>query len=225
VAAAAASPVFFSDLEYGAELCVGLHLLRQWNPEWEIELMEMSFVLIIVALLPLTGGLLVLQRDPYRALIIRGILGAIASLTYALLGAADVALTEALVGTLLAITLYAVAVRSSMNMRVGGLESEVSLPVFAALRTCLSAHYIRCEPIAYQTIEVLEKALLEREIHAIYLPANQRLTTRVSAFYKILSADMPSDVATVTYLDLASDRLPDEGSASATIIQSGEATS
>jgi len=37
---------------------------------------------------------------------------------YALLGAADVALTEALVGTLLSTTLYAIALRSSMVFRL-----------------------------------------------------------------------------------------------------------
>lgn len=68
----------------------------------------------IVALLPLTALLLVLQSNPYRALIVRGVLGAIAALTYALFGAADVALTEALVGTLLSMTLYAIAIRSTL---------------------------------------------------------------------------------------------------------------
>lgn len=68
----------------------------------------------IVALMPLTALLLVLQTNPYRALIVRGVLGALAALIYALLGAADVALTEALVGTLLSMTLYAIAIRSSL---------------------------------------------------------------------------------------------------------------
>lgn len=71
-------------------------------------------IVIIVLLLPLVAGLLVFQKNPYYALVIRGILGAIASLIYALLGAADVALTEALVGTMLSVTLYAIAIRSSM---------------------------------------------------------------------------------------------------------------
>lgn len=68
----------------------------------------------IVALLPVTSLLLVLQTNPYRALIVRGVIGAIAALVYALFGAADVALTEALVGTLLSMTLYAIAIRSSL---------------------------------------------------------------------------------------------------------------
>ena len=82
----------------------------------------------IVALLPLSAGMVVLQVNPYHALVIRGILGAVAALVYALMGAADVALTEALVGTMLAITLYAVAVRSSLLMRLGIVQTEVPLP-------------------------------------------------------------------------------------------------
>jgi putative multicomponent Na+:H+ antiporter subunit B len=66
------------------------------------------YLYAIAALLPLIASMLVFQSNPYNALILRGILGAVAALVYAILGAADVALTEALMGTLLAITLYAV---------------------------------------------------------------------------------------------------------------------
>ena len=75
-----------------------------------------SYIYMITALLPLAAAMLVFQVSPYHALVIRGVLGAIAALVYTVLGAPDVALTEALVGTLLAITLYAVAVRSSMGL-------------------------------------------------------------------------------------------------------------
>lgn len=85
---------------------------------------EDFYVVAIVALLPLTASVLVFQVNPYHALVIRGILGAVAALVYALFGAADVALTEALVGTMLSITLYAVAVRSSLIMRVGVLAAD-----------------------------------------------------------------------------------------------------
>ena len=54
-----------------------------------------SYLYMIVALLPLTALMLTLQVNPYHALVIRGILGAIAALVYVVLGAADVALTEA----------------------------------------------------------------------------------------------------------------------------------
>jgi putative multicomponent Na+:H+ antiporter subunit B len=79
-----------------------------------------SYIYIITALLPLAASMVVLQVNPYYALVIRGILGAVAALVYTVLGAADVALTEALVGTLLAVTLYAVAVRIVLSSAFGG---------------------------------------------------------------------------------------------------------
>lgn len=85
-------------------------------------------LLAIVALLPIAALMTIAQKNPYHALVVRGILGAIAALVYALLGAADVALTEALVGTMLAITLYMVSVRSSLVLQFGVVAeaSEVS---------------------------------------------------------------------------------------------------
>ena len=79
---------------------------------------ELDLLLPITALLPLTALLLVSQSNPYQTLVLRGILGSVATLLYALLGAPDVALTEALVGTLLSTTLYAIALRSSMVLRL-----------------------------------------------------------------------------------------------------------
>jgi len=84
--------------------------------------MNDSYIYVITALLPLSALMLVLQTNPYHALVVQGILGAVAALVFAVLGAADVALTQALMGTLLAITLYAIAVRSSLVMRLGVLE-------------------------------------------------------------------------------------------------------
>lgn len=81
-------------------------------------------LLAIVALLPIAAMMVVTQRNPYHALVVRGILGAISALVYALLGAADVALTEALVGTMLAVTLYMVAVRSSLVLQFGVLAES-----------------------------------------------------------------------------------------------------
>ncbi len=79
---------------------------------------ELDLLLPITALFPLTAILLVTQANPYQTLVLRGILGSVATLLYALLGAPDVAITEALVGTLLSTTLYAVALRSSMALRL-----------------------------------------------------------------------------------------------------------
>jgi len=129
------------------------------------------YILAIVALLPVTATLLIVQTNPYQALVIRGILGAMAALIYALLGAADVALTEALVGTMLSITLYAVAVRSSMSFRIGVLGDNEETggaqyaPFLSQIRQCLEPHHMRVERIAYPTLQALQTALIEKEIH------------------------------------------------------------
>jgi uncharacterized MnhB-related membrane protein len=86
--------------------------------------MNDTYLYLIIALLPLTAGMLVTQTNPYHALIIRGVLGAVAAMVDAVLGAADVALTEALMGTMLSITLYAIAVRSSLVLRLGVMENQ-----------------------------------------------------------------------------------------------------
>lgn len=81
-----------------------------------------GYVYAIAVLLPISASMLVFQTNPYHALITRGILGAVSALIYTILGAADVALTEALVGSFLATMLYAVAVRSSLVLRLGVVE-------------------------------------------------------------------------------------------------------
>jgi putative multicomponent Na+:H+ antiporter subunit B len=129
------------------------------------------YVYAIVAILPLAAILVVTQTNPYHALIMRGILGAIAALMYSILGAPDVALTEALVGTLLAITLYAVAVRSSLVLRIGRLNplektDEKFDELMEELKTVFNAHYVRIELVDYADRESLQQALVEKEIHA-----------------------------------------------------------
>jgi putative multicomponent Na+:H+ antiporter subunit B len=146
-----------------------------------------SYVYIIVALLPLAAAMVIFQTNPYHALVIRGILGAIAALVYTVLGAPDVALTEALVGTLLAISLYAVAVRSSLVLRLGVLKDEVvtvtgnsttgnstesppehSFPqLLENLRAVFGKHYMRVELVPYMDEEDLHQALLDKDVHAI----------------------------------------------------------
>ncbi|NJN58280.1 MAG: DUF4040 domain-containing protein [Leptolyngbyaceae cyanobacterium SL_5_9] len=143
--------------------------------------MNDSYVYIIIALLPLSALMLTVQVNPYHALVIRGILGAVAALVYAVLGAADVALTEALVGTMLAITLNAVAVRSSLVMRLGVLEDglppvkdeskaerEQDCPfshLIADLRTLANKHHLRLELVPYADPQSLHRALMEKEVH------------------------------------------------------------
>ncbi|MBL1210009.1 DUF4040 domain-containing protein [Geminocystis sp. GBBB08] len=137
---------------------------------------------LIVALLPLSAFFLVIQVNPFDALIIRGMLGAIATLVYGLLGAADVALTEALMGTLLAISLYVIAVRSSLVMRLGVLKKDLSTlhsqenitekeALFSTLidnfKSIIAKYYLRLELVDYEDKNSLEKALMEQEIHGI----------------------------------------------------------
>ncbi len=81
-----------------------------------------GYVYAIAVLLPISASMLVFQTNPYKALVIRGILGAISALVYTILGAADVALTEALVGAFLATMLQVVAIRSSLVLRLGVVE-------------------------------------------------------------------------------------------------------
>lgn len=139
-----------------------------------------GYVLVIVLLLPLTAGLVVTQVNPYQALVMRGILGAVVVLVYALFGAADVALTEALVGTMLSVTLYAIAVRSSLRMRLGLLEgatppatadsSQPSAQLLSALRLPLRKHHLHLELVTYPHPQALHAALMAQEVHGICLP-------------------------------------------------------
>jgi putative multicomponent Na+:H+ antiporter subunit B len=177
------------------------------------------YIYAIVALLPLTALMLVLQSNPYNALILRGILGAIAALIYSILGAADVALTEALMGTLLSISLYAIAVRSSMVVRLGILSSQTTLdsPLeqlcqrhIDDLRTIFSKHYLRLELVTYHDLPTLRQALRDRDIHTTIalnyaqidnsnLPPVE-IATRISSLYDMMRSELPS-ATNLTYLN------------------------
>jgi putative multicomponent Na+:H+ antiporter subunit B len=191
-------------------------------------MIEDPIIIIIVALLPLSAILLVSQVNPYHALVIRGILGAIAALVYALLGGADVALTEALVGTMLSITLYAIAVRSSMCMRLGVLETDLNekgkLPeaLQSNLGKALKKHHLRLELINYFDEKELEEALMKQEIHSIFLTKNHnfleqklllsdqlledkldyQICTRIPRLYEILNNQMPIDLVSLNYIEV-----------------------
>ncbi len=160
------------------------------------------YLYIITALLPLSAFLTVLQINPYHTLVIRGILGAIAALVYAMFGAADVALTEALVGTMLAITLYGVAVRSSMVMRLGIIENESKEPdqfkeLMDNLRTILNKYHLRLELVTYEDKIALETALKNQDIHGTCQlnsdPGDSYHTvTRIKRLYEIIKAELSS---------------------------------
>jgi putative multicomponent Na+:H+ antiporter subunit B len=166
------------------------------------------YIYAIVALLPLTALMLVSQSNPYNALILRGILGAIAALIYSILGAADVALTEALMGTLLSISLYAIAVRSSMVVRLGILSDENTLyRNIEDLRTIFSKHYLRIELVPYQDLPTLRQALLDRHIHTtIVLNPSQspEIATRIPSLYEMMQPELPSDTNLIYINPLAS---------------------
>ncbi|MFB2918121.1 MULTISPECIES: DUF4040 domain-containing protein [Aerosakkonema] len=179
--------------------------------------MNDSYVYIITALLPLAALMVVLQVNPYDALVIRGILGAISAMLYAILGAPDVALTEALVGTLLAITLYAVAVRSSLVMRLGVLKDELAQAeverhfgqIMNELRTIFRKHYMRLELVPYMDREELHRALMEKEVHTIC--ATQAVdedkekqpyqtVTRLQRLYDIMQSELSTPATSLTYV-------------------------
>lgn len=181
-----------------------------------------SYLYGILLLLPLAACMLVFQANPYHALVLRGILGAVAALVYAVLGAADVALTEALVGTMLAITLYAVAVRSSLVMRLGLLKDEaIALAanpdlsqLIQELRQTLGKHHLRLELVPYPDLPALNQALQTQEVHATCVPRSQlppenpdpglnpqpyQTATRVQRLYEIFQAELGSPVTHLIY--------------------------
>lgn len=169
------------------------------------------YLYIIVALLPLSAAMVVFQTNPYHALVIRGLLGAMAVLVYTVLGAPDVALTEALVGTLLAITLYAITVRSSLVMRLGLLKDDPNPrldQLMADLRTVVGQHYMRLERVIFTNPEELQQALLTKEVHATCRPTeaagsapSYQTSVRVQRLYDLLQAELPAAATQLTYVD------------------------
>ncbi len=181
-----------------------------------------KYVYIIVALLPLTALMLVCQVNPYHALVIRAILGAIAVLVYALLGAADVALTEALVGTMLAVTLYVVAIRSSLVMRLGIIKDHdlkkdsYFQELIDNLRKTLDKYHLRLELVEYSEKTLLEKALQNKEIHGICHPAEKldkredsslsfpyHTQIRINRLFEIFKTELNSPLTTINYFKIS----------------------
>jgi putative multicomponent Na+:H+ antiporter subunit B len=186
-------------------------------------------VYAITALLPLAAAMVIFQKNPYHALVIRGILGAIAALVYTVLGAADVALTEALVGTLLAITLYAIAVRSSLVLRLGVLEQareavktmevEPASPFHQwveNLNVIFGKYYMRVELVPHPDQKVLHEALMDKEVHAICIPCAAQgqgstvpettpyhVKTRLRRLYDIMQAELVPSTTRLTYVNLS----------------------
>jgi len=134
----------------------------------------------LVALLPVTALLTVVQTRPFYALISRGMMGAVAALIYAVMGAPDVALTEALMGTLLTILLYLIAVRSSMVIKVGWLADAIEEtappesscnPLFEPIRRCCRHHSLETEFVRFTDSSHLEADLDRGRIQAVFEPS------------------------------------------------------
>lgn len=175
------------------------------------------YIYILTALLPLSAFMLVLQVNPYHALVVQGILGAVAALVYAVLGAADVALTQALMGTLLAITLYAIAVRSSLVLRLGVLEDGLIETAtdshFEQLmddfRNIVRKHYMRLELVPYTNRQALHRALMDKEIHATCTRQEAeydkkqpyQTEIRVQRIYEIMQTELSSPATLLTYVN------------------------
>ncbi|MDJ0659745.1 MAG: DUF4040 domain-containing protein [Crocosphaera sp.] len=167
------------------------------------------YLYVITALLPLSAGLTVLQVNPYHALVIRGILGAVAALVYAMFGAADVALTEALVGTMLAITLYGVAVRSSMVMRLGIIDNETknkdAFPTtINQLKTILNKYHLRLELVPYEDEKELHQALENEAIHGtceqnLDRDSSYHTVTRIQRLYEMIKPDL--NLSLISYVN------------------------
>ncbi|WP_414576879.1 DUF4040 domain-containing protein [Anabaena sp. CCY 9402-a] len=187
--------------------------------------MNDSYIYIIIALLPLAGGMLVTQTNPYHALVIRGVLGAVAALVDAILGAADVALTEALMGSMLATTLYAVAVRSSMVMRLGVIQDESieaqdrdCEKIIDNLRAVVNKHYLRLEIVPYTNTQALQRALIDKEVHATCISTAQsqqngvedgdkmqpyQTTTRIQRLYDIMQTELSTPQTILSYVNVS----------------------
>ncbi|MBD1805705.1 DUF4040 domain-containing protein [Microcoleus sp. FACHB-SPT15] len=186
--------------------------------------MSDSYIYVITALLPLSALMLILQTNPYHALVVQGILGAVAALVFAVFGAADVALTQALMGTLLAITLYAIAVRSSLVMRLGVLEDGAIKAddeghfeqLMNDMRSIFGKHYMRLELVPYTNTQALHRALMDKEIHATCARPehdNQdsvatedeqqpyHTTTRVQRLYEIMRIELSSPATSLIYVN------------------------
>ncbi|WP_338442113.1 DUF4040 domain-containing protein [Synechococcus elongatus IITB7] len=181
-----------------------------------------SYIYFIAALLPLVSAVLIYQTNPYRALLTRGILGAIAALMYTIMGAADVALTEALVGTLLAVTLYAIAIRSSLVIRLGILcqmrsednpdQSNSQLnELIADFRKIFNKYNLRLEIVTFDDSSDLMRSLSNKEVHAICLQAEEigkehsvleyrfQIITRLQRLHEIMIANFKPDLTHITY--------------------------
>lgn|GEM_PF-5867444 len=154
----------------------------------------------LAALLPATALATVIQKRPLHAILARGMLGVSAALLYGILGAPDVALTEALMGTLLTVLLYLVAVRSAMTVKIGWFSGSSNSAIsaegacdrtFESLRTCCHRRGMEMELIEFENRTETRKALSKGRIHGMIVYIGGTDTQRrYSLFpaYKLLTS-------------------------------------
>ncbi|AFZ54289.1 DUF4040 domain-containing protein [Cyanobacterium aponinum UTEX 3222] len=174
--------------------------------------MDNLYIYLIMALLPISALMLMIQVNPYQALVIRGILGAIAVLSYIILGAADVALTEGLMGTMLGVALYIIAVRSSFVMRLGVIQEDKKNtekdPNFDNIKNqikqVINNFYLRLELVYYSEQELLKNSFNDKKIHGYILTSNQLdkkylLNIRTKRLFDILQQGIKSEQLLIGY--------------------------
>jgi putative multicomponent Na+:H+ antiporter subunit B len=141
-----------------------------------------TYIYFIIALLPLSACMLVLQTNPYNAL--------------------------------LAITLYAIAVRSSMILRLGVLEEAATEAnknspelenLVANIRAIFTKRHMRLELVKYTDTQALQHGLKEKEVHAICVHTLNKkeplkTITRLQRIYDIMQAELSSET-TLTYVN------------------------
>jgi putative multicomponent Na+:H+ antiporter subunit B len=181
---------------------------------WLENLGEMDGITVAIAvLLPVSATMTVVQTNPYQALVMRGILGGVAALVYALLGAADVALTEALVGTMLSITLYAVAVRSSLTLRLGILSSPTDDPrlpedIEQAILAAIAPHHLRLEIVPCPNPG--ETIAPNHAPQVVFDSSAMTLFTPIERLVEIFTASLPPDQLTVVLAPIDQNTQPQE---------------
>ena len=120
---------------------------------------------------------------------------------------------------------YAVTVRSSLVLRLGvieeGTESD-AIPndktaghfkqLIEDIRTVFQKRHMRLELVPYATTQALERALMEKEVHAACSPQDQlehsgeaqpyHTAIRVRRVYDIMQTELSSPGTTLTYVNI-----------------------
>lgn len=135
--------------------------------------MNSPLLIGIAALLAVSALITVWQRRPAYALLARGMMGGIATLLYAVLGAPDVALTEALMGTFLVVLLYAITVRATLVVRVAILgppaQGAASCdPAVVPIRRVLHRHHLEVEFRSMTDPSAVGEAMAAGEVDAAF---------------------------------------------------------